>query len=103
MSTADLDVARIANLARLELTEAEITEFQGEIADILTHVEKLSEVDVSGIEPTAHAARITNVMREDVAGECLPQAAVLANAPATVEENLIKVPVVIGGDAAGSA
>ena len=103
MSTADLDVARIAHLARLEPTEAEIAEFQGEIADILTHVEKLSEVDVSGIEPTAHAARITNVMRDDVVGDCLPQSAVLANAPATVEGELIQVPVVIGGDAAASA
>jgi aspartyl-tRNA(Asn)/glutamyl-tRNA(Gln) amidotransferase subunit C len=100
MSSADLDVARIAKLARLELTDAEIAEFQGEIAEILTHVEKLSEVDVSGIEPTAHAVPITNVVRDDVVGTCLDRKDVLANAPATAEGDLIRVPVVIGGDSA---
>ena len=91
----ELDVARIAHLARLELTEAEIVGFQGEIESILGHVEKLKEVDVEGIEPTAHAVPVTDVTRADVPGQCLPREAVLANAPALLDDELIQVPVVV--------
>lgn len=62
-----MDVIKVANLARLEITEAEAERFQGQLDQVLAHVEQLENVDVSGIEPTAHANPVFDVMREDVA------------------------------------
>jgi aspartyl-tRNA(Asn)/glutamyl-tRNA(Gln) amidotransferase subunit C len=65
---------------------------------ILAYIEQLEELDVSGIEPTAHATLLTNVVREDVAGESFPRETMLANAPADVNEELIKVGQVLPGE-----
>ena len=98
----DIKVEHIARLARLELTEAEKTAFRKEIPEILDYIKQLQEVDVEGIEPTAHAADIVNVMRPDVIGVSQELAKTMTNAPDVVEGDLIKVPVVIGNDG-GSA
>jgi len=58
-------VKHIAKLARLGLTEAEVEKFQKELSLILKYVEKLKEVDIEGVEPTFHALKIENVLRED--------------------------------------
>jgi len=58
-------VKHIAKLARLGLTEAEVEKFQKELSLILKYVEKLKEVDIKGVEPTFHALKIENVLRED--------------------------------------
>lgn len=98
----EIDVAHVARLARIELSEAETAAFQGEIASIVEYVRMLEEVDVAEVEPTAHATRIANVWRDDEPGACIPQEAALANAPAIVDDNLIQVPVVIAENAGGA-
>jgi len=59
------EVAHIAKLARLGLTEKEIEKFQGELSKILDYFEKLKEIDILNVEPTSHSIKVENVMRED--------------------------------------
>ena len=59
------EVEHIAKLARLGLTEREIEKFQKELSSILDYIEKLKEVDVTGVEPTSHSILVENIMRED--------------------------------------
>jgi len=63
-----IDVGYVAALARIELDDTAKAKLQKELESILGYIEQLSELDVSGIEPTAHAAPMKNVWREDVAG-----------------------------------
>src|SRR5579864_5455778 len=68
MNMADLtreDVLKLARLARIELSDAEVDEFAKEFNDILKYVEQLQNVDVSGLEPTYQVSGLTNVMRSD--------------------------------------
>lgn len=75
------DVAHVARLARLELTPADTERMQRELDGILTYIDKLRALDTEGVEPTAHAVPVVNVMREDEPRPSLPQAEMLANAP----------------------
>jgi aspartyl-tRNA(Asn)/glutamyl-tRNA(Gln) amidotransferase subunit C len=76
------DVLGLAKLAKLDLTEEEIAKFQTELSEILGYVEKLSEVDVSGLEPTTQVTGLTNVMRKDeVRNYGLTQQDLLKNVP----------------------
>lgn len=93
MST-DLNIDRVAQLARIELTAEEKAEFSRQLGDVLHHIEKLSEVDVAGVEPTAHAYPVFNVWADDVAKPGLPVAAALRNAPAQ-RNNMFAVPKVL--------
>ena len=81
MSSPELDVRYVANLARIDLSDAEIAQFQTQLDRVLEYVEQLSQVDVSHVEPTAHANDITNVFRVDEAKPGLEKKAALANAP----------------------
>lgn len=81
MSLTQADVEKIAHLARLDLTEAEMARFQGQLSAILDYAEKLNELDLDGVPPTAHAVSQQNVFREDKAEPSLPIEAVLHNAP----------------------
>jgi len=81
MSSPELDVRYVANLARIDLSDAEIAQFQTQLGRVLEYVEQLSQVDVSQVEPTAHANDITNVFRADEAKPGLEKKAALANAP----------------------
>lgn len=92
--SAKFDVRYTAQLARLNLSEAEIAKFQTQISQVLEYVEKLEQVDVSGVEPTAHANAIFNVFREDVARDWFTAEEALANAPRTANQ-LFVVPKVI--------
>lgn len=94
----DIDISYVAQLARLELDDDAKQHFQTDLESIIGYIDLLSEVDVSGIEPTAHAAALTNVWREDVSGESVPRDEMLANAPQTVDDELIKVPQVLPGE-----
>ena len=76
-----IDIDHVAHLARLELTAAEKTQFAAQLKDMLVYVAKLGEVDVTGVEPTAHAVPLTNVLRPDVARPSIDPALVLQNAP----------------------
>jgi len=75
------DVARVARLARLALTDAELETMREQLNAILVHIDALKTVDTTGIEPTSHAVPQFNVMREDEPRPCFPAEDMLANAP----------------------
>ena len=77
------DVEKVALLARLKLNDAELDRMTQQLGSILGYVERLGEVDTSGVEPMAHAVERTNVFRDDVETPMLPVDAALANAPKT--------------------
>jgi aspartyl-tRNA(Asn)/glutamyl-tRNA(Gln) amidotransferase subunit C len=79
--TSDLDVAYVARLARLNLTDEETELFQKQLGDVLEYAEKLREVDVSNVEAAAHALPIFNVFREDAARDWFTAQQALSNAP----------------------
>ena len=81
MAHTELDVAYVARLARLRLTEEETQLFQKQLGDVLEYVTKLGEVDVSGVEAAAHAIPLFNVFREDEARDCFTAEEALRNAP----------------------
>ena len=93
-SPSDIDINYVANLARLSLTDAEKETFSRQLGDVLRYIEKLSAVDVSQVEPTAHAFPVSNVWAEDVAQPGLSVEAALKNAPAQ-RDNMVVVPVVV--------
>lgn len=74
-------VRKVAKLARLELTDAEVQEFTGQLGAILGYVEKLNELDTADVEPLAHCLLVTNVLRKDESCASLGTERVLANAP----------------------
>jgi aspartyl-tRNA(Asn)/glutamyl-tRNA(Gln) amidotransferase subunit C len=89
------EVLYVADLARLDLDEASINKFAGQIGNILDYVAKLNEVDTEGIPPTSHAISVTNVFREDRQRQHLDRERVLANAPEKEDGNFV-VPKVVG-------
>lgn len=84
MSSPALDVRYTAQLARINLTEEEIATFQSQLDHIIQYVEKLKQVDVSGVEPTAHAIPVFNVFRPDVPRNWFDAQTALSNAPRAV-------------------
>jgi aspartyl-tRNA(Asn)/glutamyl-tRNA(Gln) amidotransferase subunit C len=91
---AEFNIDHVAKLARLALTPGEKAKFSQQLGDVLRHIEQLSKVDVSGVEPTAHAFPIYNVWADDVAQPALPVEVALRNAPAQ-RDNMIVVPKVV--------
>ncbi len=87
-------VEHVARLTRLALSEAELERMREQLNSILTHLDTLRGVDTEGVEPTAHAVDLVNVMREDEVEPCLPQDSMLANAPDRSGE-LFRVPRII--------
>ncbi len=75
------DVAQVARLARLALTDAELEIMREQLNAILAHIDALKAVDTSGVEPTSHAVPQFNVMREDEPRPSFPAEDMLANAP----------------------
>ena len=89
------DVERIAELARLELTEAELELFTRQLGDILTYVEQIRALDTTGVAPTSQVMN-RPVDRDDVPADTLTRPQLLGNAPdASTETGLFKVPRVI--------
>ena len=80
-SVARIDVNYVAHLARLALTPAETDAFQGQLDRIVEYINQLRQVDVAGVEPTAHATAVTNVFRADEVRPGLSRDTALANAP----------------------
>lgn len=95
-------VRDVAKLARLALDDAEAQKLGPQLASILQYVGQLSEVDVSKVEPMAHALPLSNVLRDDVVEPSLPVEKVLQNAPET-DGPFFKVPKIIGGAEEDSA
>lgn len=91
------DVAKVAQLARLDLQAEEEEHLHKEMESIVGYINMLSELDVDGVEPTAHAVPLTNVCRDDVEEASFPRDAMLANAPDIADDELIKVHQVVDG------
>jgi aspartyl-tRNA(Asn)/glutamyl-tRNA(Gln) amidotransferase subunit C len=88
------EVAYVAHLARLEFTEAEKEKFTSQLNNILIYMDKLNQVDTTGIAPMSHAIALTNAFRQDVVLKSLDQELSLANAPEAKGQSF-KVPKVI--------
>ena len=93
-SAPQLNIDHVARLARLALTPEEKAKFAQQLGDVLHHIEQLAKVDVSGVEPSAHAFAVHNVWADDVAQPGLPVEQALRNAPAQ-RDNMIVVPKVV--------
>ena len=89
------DVAHVADLAQLSLTDDELDAFTIQLADILDHAADLDALDLADLQPTAHPLPLVNVFRDDVIGPTSDRDEVLAAAPA-VEDAQFKVPPVLG-------
>jgi aspartyl-tRNA(Asn)/glutamyl-tRNA(Gln) amidotransferase subunit C len=90
----EAQVKKVAKLARLELAEAEVEEFAGQLSAILEYVEKMNELDTNNVEPLAHCLPISNVFRQDRVKESLGTEKALANAPQRDGE-FFKVPKIL--------
>jgi aspartyl-tRNA(Asn)/glutamyl-tRNA(Gln) amidotransferase subunit C len=95
MSISRQDVEKVALLARLQLTEAELSTMTEQLAQIVGYVDQLAEVNTDGVEPMAHAIELSNVFRGDSVAESLPREEALANAPHHDERGYL-VPAVLG-------
>ncbi len=89
------DVAHVAGLARLALTDDELDMFTEQLAKVLDHAADVEALDVGDVPPTAHPYPLRNVLRADVVGPTVDRAEVLAAAPA-VEHDRFKVPPILG-------
>lgn len=97
-SISRAEVAHLARLARLAVTEAELDKFAGQLDQILQSVAKVGVVADQDIPPTSHAVPVTNVFREDVVRPGLTQQQALSGAPAA-EGGRFRVPRILGEDA----
>jgi aspartyl-tRNA(Asn)/glutamyl-tRNA(Gln) amidotransferase subunit C len=79
-------VLHVARLARLELSNEEVTKISGELSNILEHIEKISALDLDGVPPTSHVVDVPNALRPDVPRPCLPREVVLAQAPDVADD-----------------
>ena len=89
------EVARLAKLARLALTDHELDSFAGQLDAILGYVSQIQAVDVTDVTPTGNPLKSVNVSRADVVQPCLTQAEALAEAPAAIEGRFA-VPQILG-------
>ena len=94
MPRVDIDVKYVAHLARLSLTPEEEQKIGAQLASVLGYIEKLKEVDVSGVEPTAHAFPLVNVARPDEVRPSMSREDALRNAPAQAN-GLFIVPKIV--------
>jgi aspartyl-tRNA(Asn)/glutamyl-tRNA(Gln) amidotransferase subunit C len=89
------DVAHVARLARLDLTEAELELFTSQLAAVLDHAADVEALDVADVPPTAHPYPLKNVFRDDVVRRSIDRDEVLAQAPAA-QDGRFKVPPILG-------
>ena len=93
-SPVRIDIDHLATLSRLALTPEEKAKFSAQLGDILGHIEQLKQVNVDGVEPTAHATPIFNVLQADESHPGLSAEQALRNAPAQ-RDNMVLVPRVV--------
>ena len=89
------DVAHVARLARLDLTDDELERFTGQLGAVLEHAADIAALDIADVPPTAHPLPLTNVLRADEPVPSLDRDEVLAQAPA-VEDGRFQVPRILG-------
>jgi aspartyl-tRNA(Asn)/glutamyl-tRNA(Gln) amidotransferase subunit C len=94
MAAAEIDVKYVAHLARISLSPAEEQKIGAQLGNILGYIEKLKELDVSQVEPTAHAVPLVNVVRVDEVRPSLSNEDALRNAPAKAN-GLFLVPKIV--------
>ena len=94
MRITQKEVEHVAHLARLHLGEEELVRMTAQLDTILSYVEKLDELDTTGVEPTTHAFSINNAFRDDVVKDSLEQSEALANGPKQNGETFV-VPRII--------
>ena len=94
MAKGDIDVKYVAHLARLSLSPDEEQKIGAQLGNILGYIEKLKEVDVTGVEPTAHAFPLVNVTRPDQVRPSISNEEALRNAPAQAN-GLFIVPKIV--------
>jgi len=94
MAAVKIDVRYVAHLARLSLTPDEEQRFGAQLGNVLGYIEKLKEVDVTGVEPTAHAFPLVNVTRPDEVRPSISNEDALRNAPAKAN-GLFIVPKIV--------
>jgi aspartyl-tRNA(Asn)/glutamyl-tRNA(Gln) amidotransferase subunit C len=92
------DLAHLARLARLAVTDEELDRFAGQLDAVLDAVAQVAKADVADVPPTTHAVPMTNVMRPDVVAPSLDREEVLAAAPAA-EDGRFRVPRILGEEA----
>jgi len=90
----EAQVRKVAQLGRLDLSDAEIADITSQLSGILGYIEKLNEVDTSNVEPLAHCLPVSNVFRADEIKESLGTEKTLANAPES-DEDFFKVPKIL--------
>ena len=98
METPKIDVAYVAELARLELTDEEKSVFQPQLENIVKYVEKISAVDVVDVPPTLNGREIVNAFREDVVRPSMDREEALANAPARTGDEFMLPKIVEGAE-----
>ena len=74
-------VLHVARLARLRLSDEEVETMTGELSKVLDHIEKISELDLDGVDPTTHVVELENVLRDDAPRPSLPREKALEQAP----------------------
>jgi len=94
MAATDVDIKYIAHLARIEITPEEEKNLHDKLGNIITFIEKLKELDVANVEPTAHAVPMVNVTRADEITPSLPHDEAMRNAPAAAN-GLFVVPKIV--------
>jgi aspartyl-tRNA(Asn)/glutamyl-tRNA(Gln) amidotransferase subunit C len=91
----DIDIAKVAKLARIALSDEELETFGTELGNILEHAERVQALPTEGVPPTSHPLAMVNAFREDEAGECLEPDSFLSGAPDTAEGQF-RVPRILG-------
>jgi aspartyl-tRNA(Asn)/glutamyl-tRNA(Gln) amidotransferase subunit C len=94
-SISPADVAHVARLARLDVTDDELELFSGQLAAVLDHADDVAALDTAGVPPTAHPLPIANVLRDDAERPSLDRDEVLAMAP-EAEDGRFRVPRILG-------
>jgi aspartyl-tRNA(Asn)/glutamyl-tRNA(Gln) amidotransferase subunit C len=89
------EVAHLARLARLALTDDELDHYAGQLDAILTHVGQIQAVDATGVEPTDNPLKAVNVTRPDQTAPCLTQQEALAEAPEALDGRFV-IPQILG-------
>ncbi len=95
MPISEEQVRHVATLARLDLSERQVSTLAGELSGILDHVGRIQELDLEDVEPTAHAIALTNSAREDQVRPCLSTAEALLNAPDS-QDGAFEIPRIVG-------
>jgi aspartyl-tRNA(Asn)/glutamyl-tRNA(Gln) amidotransferase subunit C len=96
MAISEADVRHVAMLARLALTDDQVATLTTELSSILGHIDELKNLDLAGVEPTAHPLAITNSTRADVVKPGLARDAALMNAPES-DGTAFVIPTIVGG------